>query len=174
MRQSNFLLAKQKEVCSNASWLDLVLKTAELISNYLNGPRQLSQQLLSKLIISTPPYPRTNGATQFDVLLAATHFIGDGMALHTFANDFWSLVGQSCNDGNLPMNTHELREFLRDELSDRMKVSTRSYSLSQDICLTIWLTIRLKATPFLFPLKLGFNRLQLMQRRIAQCRRFYI
>lgn len=124
---SSFLLVKQKEVRRlNPLCVALVLKAVELISNYLNGPRQLSQRRLSKLIISTPPQLRTNGSTSFDFLLTATHFIGDGMALHTFANDFWSLVGQCYGDENRPMSIHELRGCLQKELIKHLRVRCKS------------------------------------------------
>ncbi|KAI4528284.1 hypothetical protein K525DRAFT_184536 [Schizophyllum commune Loenen D] len=34
-----------------------------------------------------------NSAPNHDILICATHFLGDGMALHTFANDFFGLLG---------------------------------------------------------------------------------
>lgn len=90
----------------------------ELIDTYLNGPRTLSVTRLSYLTIShTPssePYPsppQTPTASvdmavmlsqpaeedlhDFSLFLAAVHSIGDGMALHAFANDFFCLLGSS-------------------------------------------------------------------------------
>ncbi|THH04131.1 hypothetical protein EW146_g10256, partial [Bondarzewia mesenterica] len=89
----------------------------ELIDSYLNGPRTLSNDRLSYLIISRPSSshdaslltpPQTpvlakatlSGAQgeqtyDYEWLMCAAHFIGDGMALHTFANDFFGLLGST-------------------------------------------------------------------------------
>jgi hypothetical protein len=89
-----------------------------LIDSYLNGPRTLSSERLSYLIVShtpidvqlpTPPStPRISTETSaelsahltcddrvfnHELLICAGHFIGDGMALHQFANDFFGLLG---------------------------------------------------------------------------------
>lgn len=85
-----------------------------LIDAYLNGPRTLSSTRLSALILSStslfPTPPSTPGATsfrhphpqpvapdscEFDLLICAAHFLGDGMALHTFANDLFTLLASS-------------------------------------------------------------------------------
>ncbi|KIP02084.1 hypothetical protein PHLGIDRAFT_130931 [Phlebiopsis gigantea 11061_1 CR5-6] len=108
----------------------------ELIDAYLNGPRTLSNDRLSYLVVSRPevdalltpprtPSPSGEGQlrlalddvaglphSQFDLLICAMHFIGDGMALHTFANDFFGLLGSSKTDA-------ELDEMLRTEWSER-------------------------------------------------------
>ena len=68
----------------------------------------MSNQRLSYLIISsgapvlpTPPLtPQPHDPaeetsipnTNYDLLICAAHFLGDGMALHQFANDFFSLL----------------------------------------------------------------------------------
>ncbi|KAI0308149.1 hypothetical protein B0F90DRAFT_124131 [Multifurca ochricompacta] len=91
----------------------------DLIESYLNGPRTLSNERLFYLVVSrtpvldtqlpTPPTtPRTfNGppveilehltgsddSVNYELLICAAHSIGDGMALHQFANDFYSLLG---------------------------------------------------------------------------------
>ncbi|KAJ7225260.1 hypothetical protein GGX14DRAFT_386181 [Mycena pura] len=90
----------------------------ELIDSYLNGPRTLSNERLSYLIVSQQPTAGESQTTEtadpvpqnFALLLCATHFIGgfieiytktiltdarlgDGMALHQLANDFFNLLG---------------------------------------------------------------------------------
>lgn len=45
---------------------------------------------------------------QYELLICAMHFLGDGMALHQFANDFFGLLGGEKSDG-------ELREMLSEE-----------------------------------------------------------
>ncbi|TRM66058.1 hypothetical protein BD626DRAFT_486622 [Schizophyllum amplum] len=88
-----------------------------LIDEYLNGPRTLHNDRISYLILSdtagtalpTPPAspgPHDSAANSrprpnHDLLICATHFLGDGMALHTFANDFFGLIGGSANEGEL-------------------------------------------------------------------------
>ena len=82
----------------------------QLISNYLNGPRTLSSRHLSHLFLASSPQfsasakigpnsveaaPSTTQSEhdkKYDILFAATHFIGDGMALHNFADEFFSLL----------------------------------------------------------------------------------
>lgn len=79
---------------------------AALIDTYLNGPRTLSNDRLSYLIINSE-YTNKNLFTNhsqdtienYDFMICATHFLGDGMALHQFANDFFVLLG-SCGDEN--------------------------------------------------------------------------
>ncbi|KZT30818.1 hypothetical protein NEOLEDRAFT_1144356 [Neolentinus lepideus HHB14362 ss-1] len=88
----------------------------ELISSYLNGPRTLSNERLSYLILSqpssqlipSPPVTPTLSSSSedsqkespsseyegtYDLLICAAHFLGDGMALHQFAHDFFTLLG---------------------------------------------------------------------------------
>lgn len=85
----------------------------DLIESYLNGPRTLSNERLSYLVVSrtpakppTPPStPRTSevtpvwldddNATDYELFICAAHSIGDGMALHQFANDFFGLLGSA-------------------------------------------------------------------------------
>ncbi|PIL31758.1 hypothetical protein GSI_06462 [Ganoderma sinense ZZ0214-1] len=105
----------------------------ELIDSYLNGPRTLSNNRLSYLILSEPVSspelmptpPRTpspamseprepeseavideelQGAEhsrQYELLICAMHFLGDGMALHAFANDFFGLLGGDKSEADL-------------------------------------------------------------------------
>ncbi|KAI5897999.1 uncharacterized protein SCHCODRAFT_02610836 [Schizophyllum commune H4-8] len=86
-----------------------------LIDAYLNGPRTLHNERLSYLILSdtagtalpTPPASpgpldtSPNNVPNHDILICATHFLGDGMALHTFANDFFGLLGGGASEDEL-------------------------------------------------------------------------
>ncbi|KIK97547.1 hypothetical protein PAXRUDRAFT_763851 [Paxillus rubicundulus Ve08.2h10] len=81
----------------------------DLIGAYLNGARTLSNDRLSYLIVSQggPPSLPTSASCQttptaegtlepiytHDILICAAHFLGDGMALHQFANDLFGLLG---------------------------------------------------------------------------------
>ncbi|PCH33967.1 hypothetical protein WOLCODRAFT_135419 [Wolfiporia cocos MD-104 SS10] len=99
----------------------------ELIDTYLNGPRTLSNTRLSYLILSQPtdsllptpprtPSPSNSGSDvqqlhdaedvvpgehSYELLICAMHFLGDGMALHQFANDFFGLLGSEKDDAEL-------------------------------------------------------------------------
>lgn len=72
----------------------------DLLDLYLNGPRTLSNDLLSALIIAGPPaetpIPETSSvpeSSDFNIMLCATHFIGDGHALHSTATELFTLLG---------------------------------------------------------------------------------
>ncbi|KAJ7161432.1 hypothetical protein C8R43DRAFT_992866 [Mycena crocata] len=79
----------------------------EMIDSYLNGARTLSNERLSYLVISqqvakdcSQPLD-VSSPEEFDLLLCATHFLGDGMALHRFANDFFVLLAGDMSEGEL-------------------------------------------------------------------------
>lgn len=74
----------------------------KLVSDYLNGPRLLSNENLSYLIISGPKDFGENGnMVDCDLLLCAPHFAGDGMSLHRSIHDFLSLLASSSTDEQL-------------------------------------------------------------------------
>ena len=77
----------------------------ELIDAYLNGDRTLSNDRLSYLIISSdsantniPTDHSPESVKNYDLLICATHFLGDGMALHQFANDFFVILGSPTDE----------------------------------------------------------------------------
>lgn len=72
--------------------IKILTSSSDLIDSYLNGPRTLSNDRLSYLIVSSDD-PSQGMEKNFDFLICATHFLGDGMALHQFANDFFTLLG---------------------------------------------------------------------------------
>jgi hypothetical protein len=79
----------------------------------LNGSRTLSNERLSYLVVST--VQNTSDASEsadakhnYDFLICATHFLGDGMALHQSANDFFGMLGGSLSE-------QQLRVTLEDE-----------------------------------------------------------
>ena len=97
--------------------LDTYVELLDLIESYLNGPRTLSNERLAYLIVSrtpaklpTPPStprnsevlpvwpperPTDDNPVDYELFICAAHFIGDGMALHQFANDFFGLLGST-------------------------------------------------------------------------------
>jgi hypothetical protein len=118
--------------------LPLRFTFAALIDSYLNGPRTLNNERLSYLVVShtptldiqlpTPPLtPRISPDVSADqaahltsddrvfnheLLICAGHFIGDGMALHQFANDFFGLLGSA-------FSQEELDQLVADEWKQR-------------------------------------------------------
>jgi len=81
------------------SLLFLIIRS-DLIDTYLNGPRTLSNERLSYLVISSDDKSQ-DAEKNYDFFICATHFLGDGMALHSFANDFFGLLGSTLDDKNL-------------------------------------------------------------------------
>ena len=75
-----------------------------VLNEYLNGSRTLNDDKLAALIISSPE-PEVDISTlslqegqaeqlqRYDFFILATHFLGDGMALHSTANEFFDLLG---------------------------------------------------------------------------------
>ncbi|WVR08639.1 hypothetical protein IAU60_005696 [Kwoniella sp. DSM 27419] len=67
----------------------------DLIDAYLNGPRTLSNDRLGYMFVKAVDGPSgsSDDKASFEVMLCATHYLGDGMALHTFMNEFYTLLG---------------------------------------------------------------------------------
>ncbi|KAF5355416.1 hypothetical protein D9757_013155 [Collybiopsis confluens] len=74
----------------------------DLISNYLNGPRILSDECMSYILISNPMESIYDDghSGQFELLMCAPHFIGDGASLHQCTHEFMTLLAspQSSSD----------------------------------------------------------------------------
>lgn len=103
----------------------------ELIDTYLNGPRILSNDCLSHLILSPPSQANDSEEQDIDILICVTHYIGDGMAvtsslaldailnliftlkLHQFAHDFFTLLGSE-------KSVEDLRAALTAEWTERL------------------------------------------------------
>ncbi len=78
---------------------------ANLIATYLIGDRTLSSSRLAMLFVDAPlrltaPSPphcgeelKSDYLAKYEVMLCTTHYLGDGMALHTFMNEFYTLLG---------------------------------------------------------------------------------
>ena len=80
------------------------LGRAELLAVYLNGPRTLSDERLAYLLISTPALHFTPGTSpeqeqEYNFCLFSTHFLGDGIALHSTANEFFGLLAADGESG---------------------------------------------------------------------------
>ncbi|KAG8881091.1 hypothetical protein FRB98_004548 [Tulasnella sp. 332] len=85
----------------------------DLISTYLNATRTLSASQLSALFVSSEPTLHADGE-EWNVLFCATHFIGDGMALHQTANDFFKLIAGAASSeaSGEEIKTHTEEELL--------------------------------------------------------------
>jgi len=84
--------------------------------------------MVSKGGTSLPTPPLTPGSTSVsdvqetpsynhDIMICATHFMGDGMALHQFANEFFGLLGSD-------KTIHDLEAQLKEELWSRLGGNT--------------------------------------------------
>ncbi|EJU05458.1 hypothetical protein DACRYDRAFT_46425 [Dacryopinax primogenitus] len=69
----------------------------EVILDYLNGPRLLSKEQPAYLLFGQ----RDLEQAEFHFCLCTTHYLGDGMALHKTANEFFSLLGEGMCDAEL-------------------------------------------------------------------------
>jgi hypothetical protein len=103
---------------------------SELIDAFLNGPRTLSSDKLSTLIVSEPPIfsscsgdPLPAGShalkeeallRDYELMVCAAHFIGDGLSLHRTCNDLFYMLGGGV-DGK-PSTLSELEDILQAEL----------------------------------------------------------
>ncbi|KAK4055284.1 hypothetical protein OIV83_000567 [Microbotryomycetes sp. JL201] len=98
----------------------------DLLDDYLNGPRTLADNRLSFFVISSPePQSTLDSADvplEYHFMLFCSHFIGDGMALHATANEFFQLLTSGSDDSFTATdaldvdvrqsNTHDLPEAL--------------------------------------------------------------
>jgi hypothetical protein len=56
-----------------------------------------------------------SGLADYELFICAAHFLGDGMALHSFASDFFCLLGNGKSE-------LELEAILRDEFQARESI----------------------------------------------------
>jgi hypothetical protein len=96
----------------------------ELLNRYLNGKRILGSDHLSHLFFSSrfsktsltaslehlranleeDSIRDTEEPTKYDILIATTHYIGDGMALHNFATEFFTLLSSQVGPAQLSLD----------------------------------------------------------------------
>ncbi|KAL5536002.1 hypothetical protein ACEPAF_4096 [Sanghuangporus sanghuang] len=128
-----------------------------LIEGYLNGPRTLGNERLAYLILGNVPAETrdvlpspaatpspsddrteafitssTDDVQEFDLLICATHFLGDGMALHTFANEFFRLIAGKGEDG-VSRSTEQIEEMLEQEWETRWGSRQSASSTNADV-----------------------------------------
>ncbi|KAF9551544.1 hypothetical protein CPC08DRAFT_715049 [Agrocybe pediades] len=81
----------------------------ELIFEYMNGPRSLSDNFISSLTISTSDNAVSTPEAQYNLLMCAPHFLGDGTSLHIATHDLLTLLAG-------PLSNAELEKELADEV----------------------------------------------------------
>ncbi|EJD40848.1 hypothetical protein AURDEDRAFT_69593 [Auricularia subglabra TFB-10046 SS5] len=79
----------------------------DLVNTYLNGPRTLSNDRLSYVVVATPqdtpgfPFAVDGPGQEFHFLLAAPHCLGDGMALYRMSDEFFEMLASEKTDEDL-------------------------------------------------------------------------
>ncbi|KAJ7033156.1 hypothetical protein C8F04DRAFT_957949 [Mycena alexandri] len=107
----------------------------ELISTYMDGPRILSDNYLSYLIVSERENISDNNASQYDLLMCAPHFIGDGTALHQSTHELLCLVTSAKSDDELAAELSTSRDWFDIlPLSMESRLSTPSSALGRAAC----------------------------------------
>lgn len=115
-----------------------------IIAEYLNGPRTLSDSKLSSLVVSSPDagwdWQSEAGRDaapaaemrDFDFFLLSTHFLGDGMALHSTANEFFRLLSRPTAGGG---DEYEIGtcDSLPPPMEDRLMTSSQQRPLGRAI-----------------------------------------
>jgi hypothetical protein len=104
---------------------DFVRSSRNVVDAYLNGERSLGDHMLAKLVLVAPPLftpPGSPGGPAesldrgaYELMLCATLFLGDGMALHTTMNDFYTLLGSD-------KTVRELEGMIREQLAQASAV----------------------------------------------------
>jgi len=80
----------------------------------MNGPRTLSNDHLSYLVISTPgssSETESTGDIEYDLMICAPHFIGDGTALHQSAHDLLCVLTSRETDEELKRELDEHHDW---------------------------------------------------------------
>lgn len=91
----------------------------------MNGPRTLSNDYLSYLVISQ----QTSKEEKYDLLMCAPHFLGDGMSLHQSTHDLIVLLTSSKSDMDL---LHDLQAQLERTHSQLVRnANVMLYALAQ-------------------------------------------
>lgn len=67
----------------------------------MNGPRTLSDDYLSYLVISTPTLQEDESECEYDLLMCAPHFMGDGTSLHLSTHELLALLASPLTDSEI-------------------------------------------------------------------------
>ncbi|KAH9475582.1 hypothetical protein JR316_0012699 [Psilocybe cubensis] len=76
---------------------------SDLIHDYMNGPRVLSDEHLCHLVLSTaiPTAAAPPGHAEYDLFMCAPHFLGDGTSLHLATHDLLEILASTSTDDQL-------------------------------------------------------------------------
>jgi hypothetical protein len=88
----------------------------ELISNYMNGPRTLSNDHLSYLVISSSATSSARGSSdgvEYDLMMCAPHYTGDGTALHQSTHDLLCVLMSTQTNEELRKELDDHRDWVR-------------------------------------------------------------
>ncbi|TFK35776.1 hypothetical protein BDQ12DRAFT_725811 [Crucibulum laeve] len=92
-------------------------KKDELIFEHMNGARVLSDEHLSHLVISTSHVTPTAAVDpdyqDYDLLMCAPHFLGDGTSLHQATHDLLSLLASPLTDSQLTEELYRDAEWAK-------------------------------------------------------------
>ncbi|RDB23727.1 hypothetical protein Hypma_009447 [Hypsizygus marmoreus] len=102
----------------------------ELIFNYMNGPRALSDSFLSYLVLSTSEESESE-LEEYDLMMCAPHFTGDGTSLHQSTHDFLALLASSLSDEQLERELQfegDWRERLPPGLETRCRTPSNKWA----------------------------------------------
>ncbi|KAF9011776.1 hypothetical protein BDQ17DRAFT_1233401 [Cyathus striatus] len=83
----------------------------ELIFEYMNGSRVLSDDYLSYLVISSSKVDEKDRHQHFDLLMCAPHFTGDGSSLHQSTHDLLSLLASPLSEEELTSQLASLSDW---------------------------------------------------------------
>ncbi|KAG9018752.1 hypothetical protein FRB90_010059 [Tulasnella sp. 427] len=98
----------------------------ELIHRYLNGDRTLGDHKLACLILSENISSQDDLSADYNLLICAVHFLGDGMALHRFANELFTLL--AAPEAGESLTPHDFEDMVRKEWEARYGASKASAS----------------------------------------------
>ncbi len=91
----------------------------EVLDAYLNGDRTLGDSKLSCLVVASVD-DEEKEIREYDWMMCAAHFLGDGMALHRSADDFFTLLaGNKSAEERRGWSTEELEGLVKTEWEKR-------------------------------------------------------
>ncbi|KAJ6572044.1 hypothetical protein B0H19DRAFT_675942 [Mycena capillaripes] len=107
----------------------------ELISAYMDGRRILSNDYISYLVISEPESSHDDDTSQYDILMCAPHFIGDGTALHQSTHELICLLTSEKSDAELREELEKSQNWVDVlPLSVESRLSPPSSALGKAAC----------------------------------------
>ncbi|SCV68850.1 BQ2448_971 [Microbotryum intermedium] len=126
--------SKSPQVSCTVLSADLIaIINSALLDTYLNGSRTLSDERLSYLIFSTPEASFDAATEQeYDVYLLSTHFLGDGMALHTTANEIFTLLADDAGVAEGVPASKNIESVLREQAANPILPEVPSVAADTD------------------------------------------